>query len=142
MNQGLGQSYPLTIPFREPAHQSTGYLCQRAPLQDRIQGARDLFSRDALNPSHEFQIGAYCHVIVERGIFRQVAYATAHLMGFLKDVESFDADSSFGGRHEAGYDPHRRCFPCPIGAEETENLSPLGGERDILDGAEVAVVFR
>ena len=46
-----------------------------------------------------------------------------------------------GGGEKAGNAPDGRGFAGAVGSEESENLAGVGGERDVVDGGEIAVGF-
>jgi hypothetical protein len=52
-----------------------------------------------------------------------------------------DADVAAGRREEAGNAANSGGFAGTVGAEKTENLAGMGGERDVVDGGEAAEGF-
>src|SRR3989454_2777645 len=63
------------------------------------------------------------------------------LVGLVKAMEPGPPSHTFGGRHEAGQDPHRGGFSGSVGAQKGQHLSLVHREGDPVDGREVTVAF-
>src|SRR3989454_1212793 len=67
--------------------------------------------------------------------------APLDLDGLVKAIDPGHPSHTFGGRHEAGQDPHRGGFSGSVGAQKGQHLSLVHREGDPVDGREVTVAF-
>src|SRR5206468_4112165 len=72
---------------------------------------------------------------------RQIAGAALGFDWLLEDVEAGHDGFPFGGRHEAGQDPHRGGLAGAIGPEKAEDLAPFYPEADVVDRRHTAVLL-
>src|SRR5918996_5823801 len=90
---------------------------------------------------HELQVLKRGHIVIERNGFRQVAHALANFKRLLQNIVPGDRCSSIGGRHISGEDSHGGGLACAVGAEKADDLSLLGVEGQVFNGAARAIIF-
>jgi len=80
-------------------------------------------------------------VFVERDLLGHDAQQAARGGAFPHHVVAHDADMAGGGREETGDAADSGGFAGAVGSQETEDLAGLRGERDVVDGGDLAVSF-
>src|ERR671922_868286 len=90
---------------------------------------------------HELEIINCGHVSVKRHSFWKITDPFSNLKRFLNYIITGYNSGTVCGRHIAGENSHRCCFPCTIRPKEANDFSLVGIKADIVEGAPCAIVL-
>ena len=96
----------------------------------------------ALDVADEREVVADGHVQVQRRQLGHVPDLLLHRLRLLQDVVPVQLHRALRGGEVAGDDVHRRGLPRAVGPEEPEDLAPVHGEVQAVDGQALAVFLR
>jgi len=134
VDEGLGQPDPLLEAAGEVGDQPAPRLAQRHPLQDLVEGHRQAFRLDVLDPPDEGQVLGDRHLGVERQDFRQIADQAFDLLGLVEAVVAVDLRGAGRGRQGGRQDAHRGGLAGPVRTQKGQDLPFVHGEADVGDG--------
>ena len=98
--------------------------------------------RDALEPSHEFQILDDLHLRVQRRDLGQIPDPLLHIHGVSGHIESGHLGAPFGGRQKAGEHAHRGSLARAVGTEKAHDLALLDFKRHVVHGERARIALR
>jgi hypothetical protein len=136
MHQRRGELHTLLVPERELLDAVAGTLGHAEtldPVGGRVVG---LAGRQPVQPGEVLELVPDPHLRVQPSLLRQVADALAHLV-----VHGSAAPADLAGVRfqHAEDDPHGGGLAGAVGADEPEHLPLAHGERQVVEGDQVAV---
>ena len=133
VHDGLRESNALPVSLGKLAQQLVFDIGHVAASHHIIDAPVEFLARQAFEPAHKAQILVGFHVGIEGRRFRQIADAAAHLKRLLQHIKTCDACRTRGGRQKAREHAHGCGFSGAVGAKETDDLTFVHGEGNLID---------
>src|SRR5262249_21679477 len=124
MHQRVRETNTLLVSFGKVPDDTPLHTSKAALLNDLIRPLTRTFARQALQTRAKLQILPHPHVARQWIVLRHVTNATAHLVGFTKDIQPRNLDGAGACGKKARKDAHRRAFAGAILAQQTDDFTP------------------
>src|SRR6185436_815770 len=137
-----GEREPLLPAARERAGESIAIRADVRELDRPLLALLAIRAFQSIDRAEEVEVLLDGEIAIERERLRDVADPLPHELPFTLDVESVDRRVAFGRREQAAEDADQRRLAGSVRAEESEDLALRHFERDVVERAERAEVFR
>ena len=139
VDEGLCQAYALAVALGELADAFVALGGEANKLNHLFHTVLAVFK--AIDAGREFEELTHVHVEVQGVVLRQIAYLAADFQGVVVDAVAADGGFALGWRDVASENLHEGGFAGTVGTEQTDHLTFLNSEADIVDSPLTVVDF-